>query len=429
MGIFTNNTLSTVGGVDYTQLPALEGYDATTGFAVAMLETQQNDMALFNAIVMEDYKELKAVQEGYEVINESAADVLNKIKEFFVKLLQKIKGIFKAFLGKLSQVFGSNRGVYDKYKKQIASYTNWKDFKVKDFRKVKGDKSGLDAITSAAGYEINNMTYNIGYNASGKNGGGYICTDGKIKYSDMIGNEALDTDDIYEDLIKGRLKSSELKSELDTDIKNMNKAFMDTVFDDAETADEWKASDITGTNIGLVLYDADKIKKTVNDLAKNLESNINKIINKIDTEQGKIAKELVKKDGKYNSAHIAATAKTGTKNKADIATTSNYSFDTEAPSSTTIMNYGGTGKGSLETLNKMISNVNKIATQEQTLIQSLNAASLSAMKFLISQARKVWASAAAYSSREHKNEGYEFYTAIGEASAYDFMSDMEAINA
>ena len=150
MGIFTNNTLSTVGGVDYTQLPALEGYDATTGFAVAMLETQQNDMALFNAIVMEDYKELKAVQEGYEVINESAADVLNKIKEFFVKLLQKIKGIFKAFLGKLSQVFGSNRGVYDKYKKQIASYTNWKGFKVKDFRQVKDAKNGLDAITTAA---------------------------------------------------------------------------------------------------------------------------------------------------------------------------------------------------------------------------------------------------------------------------------------
>lgn len=428
MGIFTNNTLSTVGGVDYTQLPALEGYDATTGFAVAMLETQQNDMALFNAIVMEDYKELKAVQEGYEVINESAADVLNKIKEFFVKLLQKIKGIFKAFLGKLSQVFGSNRGVYDKYKKQIASYTNWKDFKVKDFRKVKGDKSGLDAITSAAGYEINNMSYNIGYNSKDKNGGSYICTDGKIKYSDMIGNEALDTDDIYEDLIKGRLKSSELKSELDTDIKNMNKAFMDTVFDDAETADEWKASDITGTNIGLVLYDADKIKKTVNDLAKNLESNISKIINKIDTEQGKIAKELVKKDGTYTATNINATAKSGTKNKADIATTSNNAFSTEAIASST-MNYGGTSKGSLETLNKMISNVNKIATQEQTLIQALNAASLSAMKFLISQARKVWASAAAYSSREHKNEGYEFYTAIGEASAYDFMSDMEAINA
>ena len=40
----------------------------------------------------------------------------------------------------------------------------------------------------------------------------------------------------------------------------------------------------------------------------------------------------------------------------------------------------------------------------------------------------VWASAAAYSSTEHKNEGYEFYTAFGEAYAYDFMSDMEALD-
>lgn len=417
MGIFTNNTLSTVGGVDYTQLPALEGYDATTGFAVAMLETQQNDMALFNAIVMEDYKELKAVQEGYEVINESAADVLNKIKEFFVKLLQKIKGIFKAFLGKLSQVFGSNRGVYDKYKKQIASYTNWKDFKVKNFRKVKGDKNGLDAIEAAAKYDIDAISYTI--IATG-GGNAFIGSGGKITYNDIIKDEALDTEDIYEDLIKTRLGSDGLKSELDTDIKNMNKAFMDTVFEDEEDEDEWKAGDFIGNNIGVVLYDADKIKKSVNKLATNLESTISKIINKIGKEQDKITKahpNAVLGKGSPNSyaaTNIKATATE--KNKADIGVT-------------TAQGAAHTSEADFKKLSKAISNIQKIANQEQTLIQALNAASLSAMKFLISQARKVWASAAAYSSREHKNEGYEFYTAIGEASAYDFMSDMEAINA
>ena len=159
MGIFTSNTLSSVGGVDYTELPALEGYDATTGCAMAMLEVQQNDMALFNATIMEDFKEVAAVNEGYEVLNESAADVLNKIKEIFKKLLQKIKGIFKAFLAKLVGTFGTNAGMYDKYKKQIASYTNWKDFKVKDFRAVKGGGDGISKINSVGVWKKDTTYY------------------------------------------------------------------------------------------------------------------------------------------------------------------------------------------------------------------------------------------------------------------------------
>ena len=86
------------------------------------------------------------------------------------------------------------------------------------------------------------------------------------------------------------------------------------------------------------------------------------------------------------------------------------------------------GKENLETLSKAVSLLQRIAGQEQELITKFTTARLTATKFLVSQARKVWASAAAYSSTEHKNEGYEFYTAIGEASAYDFMSDMEALD-
>ena len=74
-----------------------------------------------------------------------------------------------------------------------------------------------------------------------------------------------------------------------------------------------------------------------------------------------------------------------------------------------------------------IANLQKIATQEQQVITSFTSARLTVTKFLITQARKVWSSAAAYSSREHKNEGYEFYTAVGESAAYDFTSYMEAI--
>ena len=79
-------------------------------------------------------------------------------------------------------------------------------------------------------------------------------------------------------------------------------------------------------------------------------------------------------------------------------------------------------------LSLIAGNIQKTVGQEQELVSKLTSGTLTATKFLVSQARKVWASAAAYSSTEHKNEGYEFYTAIGEASAYDFMSDMEALD-
>ena len=78
-------------------------------------------------------------------------------------------------------------------------------------------------------------------------------------------------------------------------------------------------------------------------------------------------------------------------------------------------------------LSQSIANLQKIAAQEQTLITSFTSARLKATKFAIAQARRVWSSAAAYSSTEHKNEGVEFYTAIGEAAEYDFISDMESI--
>ena len=154
MGIFTSNTLSSISGVDYSDLPALEGYDAVTGCATAMLEVHQNDMALFNAAIMEDFKEVAAMNEGVTVLNESASDVLNKIKEIFKKLLQKIKGIFNAFIAKLSQTFGSAESVYNKYKKQISAYNKWGKFEVKKFREVKGKGSVLAKLAEVGKYAV-----------------------------------------------------------------------------------------------------------------------------------------------------------------------------------------------------------------------------------------------------------------------------------
>ena len=115
MGIYSNNRFSsTTTMVDYDAITeADDNYNAVTGCAMAFLESQQNDLALFNATILTDFQEVSALQEGYEVINESVSDVIERIKQIFVKLLAKIKGIFQAFLAKLRGTFSSNKNLYD----------------------------------------------------------------------------------------------------------------------------------------------------------------------------------------------------------------------------------------------------------------------------------------------------------------------------
>lgn len=425
MGIFTSNTLSSVSGVDYTELPALEGYDATTGCAMAMLEVQQNDMALFNATIMEDFKEVAAVNEGYEVLNESASDVLNKIKEIFKKLLQKIKSIFSAFLAKLMGTFGPNEKLYTKYQKQISSYTNWDDFKVKGYRAVNNNGSGIEAI-SAVKY---NKGKKIGYNLPSSTTKSDVTWFDNITMSDK--DNIPEIDEINQALINHRLP--DLKDDLDDDFGNMTKVFMDHIFADPEVKDEWRVSEILHGCVGDILNkDAGgKFKKLVEDSNNNMTKMISDIINELDKEHVKVTDVLshnrLQKDSStykaYTRSKISATTSSSLDgSRKDKYTVSNVRRDDSVDKN----NYKEIND--LEKLETVISNMQRVATQEQKLITSFTSARLATTKFLITQARKVWSSAAAYSSREHKNEGYEFYTAVGESSAYEFTSYMEAIS-
>ena len=407
MGIFTSNTLSSISGVDYSDLPALEGYDAVTGCATAMLEVHQNDMALFNAAIMEDFKEVAAMNEGVTVLNESASDVLNKIKEIFKKLLQKIKGIFNAFIAQLSQTFGSAESVYNKYKKQISAYNKWGKFEVKKFREVKGKGPVLTKLA-----EVGKYADTINYNTMSDS------------FTDNIdlNKESIDTDDINQALINRRIKDSSLKSDLNDDFKNMDVAFMDAVYEDEDTKDDWNVSDILGGNIGTLLEKnaGKKFKENIEAANKNLSDVISKIITDLDKEALKIhdAAGAINR-GEYKDGDIKNNVITYKSNDNDKK--AKYTKDTTIT--------GGANMNSIEVkkMNVTIANLQKVAAQEQTLITSFTSARLKATKFAIAQARRVWSSAAAYSSTEHKNEGVEFYTAIGEAAEYDFISDMESI--
>ena len=129
-----------------------------------------------------------------------------------------------------------------------------------------------------------------------------------------------------------------------------------------------------------------------------------------------------KDNASYTSQKISANIGNDGKRKGTVGIS-----DIEGKKGTHLAYDSTSNNEKIKRLNNTVGKLQKIAAQEQTLITSLNSATINATKFLLSQARRVWSSAAAYSSREHKNEGYEFYSAIGEATAYDFMTDIEAI--
>ena len=186
-----------------------------------------------------------------------------------------------------------------------------------------------------------------------------------------------------------------------------------------------EAADILRGCVGSVLEKnaGGKFKESIESSNKTLNDAISKIINELDKVSLKINKAIGNanlddgSDTSFGNFNIGFhTDKVSGSNKVDKMKMTKSEI---APKANAVKND--------DKYSVAVANLQKIATQEQQVITSFTSARLAVTKFLITQARKVWSSAAAYSSREHKNEGYEFYTAVGESAAYDFTSYMEAI--
>lgn len=384
MGIYTTNTHSSLGAASI-DVAALEGYNATTGCTMALIESVQNDLALFNGTIMSDMQEVASVNEGVEVINESAKDVFKKIGEIFVKLLAKLKGIFKAFIAKLSGVLSSNKGLYDKYKGVISKNTNWKDFKIKNYRKMIKD------INTVSEYIPSNYTIKRG------------CADFSIEDITKEGSD-ITVEDINTNLVTKL--SRDINTEVNTEnFDNLTKVLMDACFEAAEDKDDWSVGDILHGAAGDILVNGDKMKGDIEKANDKMEKDIAKAISNIE----KISADMTTKAS--NQRLGKSVSDTG---KSYVGTDGKLGKDTKIEGS------------KLDTYEKVAQFCQRVASQEQALITKLTAARISAVKFEIAQARRVWSSAAAFASVEHKNEGYEFYTAIGESAEYDFYSDFDA---
>lgn len=410
MGIYTSNRYFGE-AYDYaSEIPANEAYGAALGCAQILADCQVNDMALFENTIYNDFAEVRAVQEGVGYVNENAfTDVIKKIVEMFKKLLAKIKGIFSAFLAKLTGAFKNGKDLVKKYEKQIIKYSNWKDFKCKGIRvpKSSGLQGSIDKLfqankVSAVGYSIETAADNM------------LVDTHLPEYKTVEKIKDADSEDIKNAIIKLYVPDAKV-----TDIADLHEDVMNYLFEDEETLDGddqvKSASYFSADWIKTILSEGDKWEKDVKKFNDKLEKNINTIIDNLNKDDDKLAKFMTDKGVHY--AHNY-----GESNGED-------KVQKQSGSDFSSVSVAGTNKNgkSTEDVQKAIHALQKLASNEQEVITKITSEYMTVVKFSLAQARKVWTAAAAWSSGVHK-ESVDYCQAVGDTSAEQFYSVMEAIH-
>lgn len=126
MGVYSGNRFQ-FGGIDPDTVYANESYDGEIGAQMILAENAENDMAIFEAVLGNDFQTVIAMQEGtlleseVTIITEgSLGDFYQKIKTFLTKVWEKIKGLFKSFMVKLNGiVIRDNKKFVEKYKAEV----------------------------------------------------------------------------------------------------------------------------------------------------------------------------------------------------------------------------------------------------------------------------------------------------------------------
>lgn len=428
MGIYTSNRYFGE-AYDYaSEIPANEAYGAALGCAQILADCQVNDMALFENTIYNDFAEVRAVQEGVGYVNENAfTDVIKKIVEMFKKLLAKIKGIFSAFLAKLTGAFKNGKDLVKKYEKQIIKYSNWKDFKCKGIRvpKSSGLQGSIDKLfqankVSAVGYSIETAADNM------------LVDTHLPEYKTVEKIKDADSEDIKNAIIKLYVPDAKV-----TDIADLHEDVMNYLFEDKETLDGddqvKSASYFSADWIKTILSEGDKWEKDVKKFNDKLEKNINTIIDNLNKDDDKLAKFMTDKDNSGKKIGGSDYNRGATKG---VHYAHNYGesngedkVQKQSGSDFSSVSVAGTNKNgkSTEDVQKAIHALQKLASNEQEVITKITSEYMTVVKFSLAQARKVWTAAAAWSSGVHK-ESVDYCQAVGDTSAEQFYSVMEAIH-
>lgn len=147
--IFNNNSTSLGNGV-----PMAEGYDCSYGAALALVESAQNEYAMFKAMLAVDAKEISMNESGvvtesevYALQEAAVSGIWAKIKELFSKLAGKIKAIFHNFVAKISGLFMSDKAYVKKYSAEVVRKTNIGNLEVKWCKIKNSPLQDMDKVT------------------------------------------------------------------------------------------------------------------------------------------------------------------------------------------------------------------------------------------------------------------------------------------
>ena len=155
MGVYSQNRTFLAEGVE---VAALEGYNGITGANIAMIEGIQEDQAMFEAVIANDFAIAESAASGVvteseiQAITEGTFDtIVQKIKELLQKLMSVVAGITKKFTAKLAGLLiRDNKTLVTALKKRI----NKTDFSKFDAKFIKS-KNKIDyTMVSNAGAEF-----------------------------------------------------------------------------------------------------------------------------------------------------------------------------------------------------------------------------------------------------------------------------------
>lgn len=438
MGIYTSNNYFGRDVHDYAaEIPANEAYDAAFGCAHVLADCQANDMALFESTIYSDMNEVMAVQEGVQVVNENAfTNVIKKIVEMFKKLIAKIKGIFKAFIAKLEGLFKNGKDLVKKYEKQILKCSNWKKFKCK----IRKPRSGKEDI---ANY-INNSLFSFNNESGKQRTDRYVLSkDDLSEWDSGLGNslESADSikkaeaEDIKEALLKLYIKPNTVSV---SDYKDFSNDVTEYLYEDEDTIDgdddNVSSSTFTANWIKGVLNEK-KLIENAEKLSKKLDAEINGIIDDLNKTHNNLVDFASKNGGMEGHVAIDNDVAFGRSN----VDKDSGSYQKVAPE----FKAGRVGKGTADQDNDganqkeigkkasdiqpIIVAMQKVASNEQEVITKVTSEYMAQLKFAVSQARKMWTAAAAYSSTEHKEDA-SYYLAVGECAAEQAYQKFESIH-
>lgn len=370
MGFLDQNT-TYLGNITF---PVVEGYCGSIGAAMATVDGQMNDMALFEAALKSDFTEALALKEDADIMSlqeASVSGIVDRIIEFLKKLGAKIQSIFTNIMAKIESYMNKDSKAFvEKYSKNLAG------------KSFKGMKAKY-AAPSGDGYIFNrNYTFDI-----------------SVSTGDAGNFER-------EEFIAAALGDAVGESKCTA--KEFKEAVHKKLYGEESVKENWELSDFQ--KIGARLKASDKPLKELKARNDSLQSSIKKVIADI---------------SKSKKAMGGKVSLDGTSDVSGINTSFGVSKGEDGKYSNSGSGNGAHKNASSETVSKLQANLGRAqqeAAAHQTAIMTFCSTIFNEAKWGIAQDRRVFAQAVAYHSLK---EGASLAEAAGEVAQYECESAFE----